>query len=68
MKQVQHILADLGYSPGPIDGSMGADTVRALSAFQRDRKIAVTGRVTPDLLREIKRITGRDLAASAARP
>jgi peptidoglycan hydrolase-like protein with peptidoglycan-binding domain len=68
VKQVQQILADLGYAPGPVDGSMGAETVRALGAFQRDRKITVTGRITPDLLREIKRVTGRDLAASAARP
>lgn len=68
VKQVQQILADLGYAPGPVDGSMGAETVRALGAFQRDRKIAVTGRITPDLLREVKRVTGRDLPTSAARP
>jgi len=68
VKQVQQILADLGYAPGPIDGEIGSETERALSAFQRDRKIAPTGRITPDLLREIKRVTGRDLAASVARP
>jgi peptidoglycan hydrolase-like protein with peptidoglycan-binding domain len=68
VKQVQEILADLGYAPGPVDGSMGSDTVRALSAFQRDRKIAATGKISPELLREIKRVTGRDLAAIGARP
>jgi peptidoglycan hydrolase-like protein with peptidoglycan-binding domain len=64
VKQVQQILADLGYAPGPVDGALGDETERALSAFQRDRKIAQTGRITPELLREIKRVTGRDLAAT----
>lgn len=68
VKQVQQILADLGYAPGPIDGAMGEETQRAVSAFQRDRKIAQNGRITPELLREIKRVTGRDLAVTAARP
>jgi peptidoglycan hydrolase-like protein with peptidoglycan-binding domain len=68
VKQVQQILADLGYAPGPIDGALGEETQRALSAFQRDRKIAQTGRITPELLREIKRVTGRDLASTASRP
>lgn len=68
VQQVQQILADLGYAPGPIDGAMGSDTERAVGAFQRDRKIASTGRITPDLLREIKRVTGRNLASGALRP
>jgi peptidoglycan hydrolase-like protein with peptidoglycan-binding domain len=68
VKQVQQILADLGYAPGPVDGTMGDETQRAVSAFQRDRKITQNGRITPELLREIKRVTGRDLAATAARP
>jgi peptidoglycan hydrolase-like protein with peptidoglycan-binding domain len=68
VQQVQQILADLGYAPGPIDGAMGSGTERAVGAFQRDRKIASTGRITPDLLREIKRVTGRNLASGASRP
>ncbi|MGH6826117.1 peptidoglycan-binding domain-containing protein [Methyloceanibacter sp.] len=68
IKQVQQILADLGYAPGPVDGTMGDETQRAVSAFQRDRKIAQNGRITPELLREIKRVTGRDLSATASRP
>jgi peptidoglycan hydrolase-like protein with peptidoglycan-binding domain len=68
VKQVQEILADLGYAPGPVDGAMGDETQRAVSAFQRDRKIAQNGRITPELLREIKRVTGRDLAGTLKRP
>jgi peptidoglycan hydrolase-like protein with peptidoglycan-binding domain len=57
--KVQKILADLGYAPGPIDGEMGANTASAISAFQRDRNIAETGQITPQLLDELRRVTGR---------
>lgn len=67
VKQVQQILADLGYAPGPIDGALGSATGQAMKAFQRDRKIAETGRISPELLREIRRVTGRDLTGVASR-
>jgi peptidoglycan hydrolase-like protein with peptidoglycan-binding domain len=67
VKAVQQILADLGYAPGPIDGAMGSATERAVKAFQHDRKIAETGQISRELLREIKRVTGRDLAGVASR-
>jgi peptidoglycan hydrolase-like protein with peptidoglycan-binding domain len=66
VRAVQGVLADLGYSPGPIDGAAGEATKRAISAFQRDRKMAQTGRITPELLVELKRVTGRDLTKLAA--
>lgn len=68
MKAVQQVLADLGYAPGPVDGAMGASTTHAITAFQHDRKIRETGRITPELLRELKRVTGRDLTKTAAAP
>jgi peptidoglycan hydrolase-like protein with peptidoglycan-binding domain len=67
VKAVQQILADLGYAPGPVDGAMGSATEHAVKAFQHDRKIAETGSIGPELLREIKRVTGRDLAGVASR-
>ncbi len=66
MRAVQQVLADLGYAPGPVDGALGEATTRAIRAFQHDRKIAETGRITPELLRELKRVTGRDLTKMAA--
>jgi peptidoglycan hydrolase-like protein with peptidoglycan-binding domain len=66
VKAVQQVLADLGYAPGPVDGAVGEATTRAVNAFQHDRKIAETGRITPELLRELKRVTGRDLTKMAA--
>jgi peptidoglycan hydrolase-like protein with peptidoglycan-binding domain len=61
VKSVQHVLADLGYDPGPADVAMGASTKTAIEAFQKDRKIAQDGRITPSLLREIKRVTGKSI-------
>jgi len=66
VKAVQKILADLGYAPGPVDGTFGDKTTRAITSFQHDRKIAETGKITPELLRELKRVTGRDLTKLAA--
>jgi len=61
VKRIQQVLADLGYDPGPADGEMGGTTKTAIEAFQKDRKIAQDGRVTPSLLREIKRVTGQSI-------
>jgi peptidoglycan hydrolase-like protein with peptidoglycan-binding domain len=66
VKAVQQTLADLGYAPGPVDGALGGATARAISAFQHDRKMPETGRITPELLRELNRVTGRDLTKTAA--
>jgi peptidoglycan hydrolase-like protein with peptidoglycan-binding domain len=68
VKAVQQVLADLGYAPGPVDGAMGASTTHAIRAFQHDRKLRKTGRITPELLRELKRVTGRDHTKTAAAP
>jgi peptidoglycan hydrolase-like protein with peptidoglycan-binding domain len=59
VKAIQQVLADLGYSPGRVDGEMGDATAGAISAFQRDRKIAETGKITPELLSELERVMGR---------
>lgn len=65
--RVQQVLAELGYAPGAIDGAWGENTAEAVRAFQRDRNMAVTGTITPELLAEFQRVTGRDLTRTAAR-
>ena len=65
--RVQQVLAELGYTPGTIDGDWGQNTADAVSAFQRDRNMAVTGTINPELLSEFQRVTGRDFARTAAR-
>lgn len=62
IKEVQQVLADLGYTPGPIDGTSGSETRKAVSAFEKDRGLKPSGEISPKLLGELKRITGRTIA------
>jgi peptidoglycan hydrolase-like protein with peptidoglycan-binding domain len=62
VEAVQGVLADLGYAPGPVDGVMGEATRKAISAFERDRNLPPKGEVTPSLIREIERVSGRALS------
>ena len=65
---VQQVLAELGYRPGAIDGAWGTRTADAVKAFQRDHDIAETGRITPELLDEVQKVSGRDVTKTAANP
>ena len=47
VKQLQDILRDKGYDPGPSDGVMGAKTRDALSQYQQAQGLPVTGHVDP---------------------
>ena len=49
-KQVQRLLADRGYDPGPADGLVGKRTIRAIKEFQQDRKLRVDGEPSVALL------------------
>lgn len=50
---VQSALAKLGYSPGKIDGRMGAQTKIAIRTFEADRGWPITGEMTEALLQEL---------------
>ncbi len=39
--QIQQALRTAGYNPGPIDGIVGASTMEAVNAFQRDKGLPV---------------------------
>lgn len=58
---VQRALNDYGYGPVKVSGSFGAETVSAIQKFERDRKLPVTGQISPRLLRELAALTGRPL-------
>ena len=49
-KRVQSGLKAYGYYNGTIDGVVGPDTKAALSKFQKDFDMKVTGTITPDVL------------------
>ncbi len=47
--KAQRELAQLGYDPGPVDGTMGPRTRAAIRAFERNRGLPATGVLTDDL-------------------
>ena len=55
---VQTGLAELGYSPGPVDGVLGEQTKQAIREFERHRRLRVTGEVSDKLIRELHKMTG----------
>ena len=58
---VQRALNDFGYGPVKATGNYGPETVSAIQKFERDRKLPVTGQISPRLLRELAALTGRPL-------
>jgi Putative peptidoglycan binding domain len=58
---VQRALNDYGYGPVKATGVYGAETVAAIEKFERDRKLPVTGQISPRLMRELAALTGRPL-------
>jgi hypothetical protein len=49
----QKLLATKGYDVGAADGSLGPRTVRALRAFQTDRKIRISGQLDRATISEL---------------
>ena len=56
---MQFLLWREGYSPGAIDGAMGAGTSRAVYAYQRAIGIAADGLAGPRTIRALRRGVGR---------
>ena len=56
VRTVQEGLARLGYSPGPVDGVLGAQTREAIRRFEQDRNLTPTGTITEALVREVTRV------------
>jgi peptidoglycan hydrolase-like protein with peptidoglycan-binding domain len=59
MRSVQRMLRDVGYDPGPIDGSRGGRTASALSSFQRDKGLERTGTLTAPTLQALSTTAAR---------
>jgi hypothetical protein len=54
IKDLQAQLKEFGYDPGTIDGKWGTKTELALKKFQRDNKLAATGKLDEDTKRMIE--------------
>lgn len=73
---IQQDLATLGYEPGNTDGELTTKTVVAISKFQAEHDLDVTGEVSPQLAGVIKAAikqqnapaSGADAQAAAAAP
>jgi peptidoglycan hydrolase-like protein with peptidoglycan-binding domain len=58
MRIVQTGLAELGYRPGPINGTMTKQTEAAIRAFEKDRGLKPTGMISAPLLAELRKMAG----------
>ena len=58
VRQMQSMLASLGYDVGTPDGFAGNQTKAAVSAFQTDHGLPVTGSFDPATMRTIREVAG----------
>jgi hypothetical protein len=58
---VQRALTEYGYGQLKPTGAIGADTQAAISKFERDRKIPVTGQMSDRLVRELIAMIGHPI-------
>ncbi len=66
VREVQSLLASLGYDPGPIDGKPGRRTTAAIRRFQSKYGLTENGRISPALIKGLWGVTSaRDLEAPA---
>jgi hypothetical protein len=66
-RQVQRLLSNLGYRPGPIDGRPGTLTHDAIRQFQKDHGLAPTGSISSGLIATL-RLAQREQFAATIRP
>lgn len=58
---VQRTLTEFGYAQLKPTGVAGTDTQAAISKFEKERKLPVTGQVSDRLVRELAAVTGRPI-------
>ena len=57
----QRALTEYGYGQLKPTGLIGADTQAAITKFERDRKLPVTGQMSDRLVKELSAMTGRPI-------
>jgi peptidoglycan hydrolase-like protein with peptidoglycan-binding domain len=58
---VQRALTEYGYGQLKPTGAIGSDTQAAISKFERDRKLPVTGQMSDRLVRELSAMIGHPI-------
>ena len=51
---VQKLLAEKGFDPGPSDGLLGRQTIDAISAYQKEAGLPVTGQIDNGLVTALR--------------
>lgn len=64
-QEMQTLLADLGFDPGPADGRPGAKTIQAIREFQKSRGLKVDGAASLALIGQLRDALKQKTAASA---
>jgi hypothetical protein len=59
VQQIEKLLADLGFTPGPQDGVMDEATAEAIRSYQQAAGLPEDGAATPALLEELKAVSGQ---------
>lgn len=62
--EIQRLLTQLGYDPGPADGVYGPQTRAAIEAFQRHEGLPVDGQVSDALLAHMEMVVSAHATAS----
>lgn len=63
---IQSMLTELGYRPGPVDGAIGDRTRQAIRRYQSNTGLAVDGHPSESLRQHLRVTTGSSAPASAA--
>lgn len=66
LMEIQRLLAESGYDPGPVDGLMGPRTEQAIRRYQQAMRLPETGQATRGLLQHLQKTVARN--RPAARP
>ncbi len=62
LTEIQQLLTDLGFDPGPVDGRVGNKTNTAIRLYQATLGLKVDGEPTDHLLAHLRTVTGDETA------
>ena len=58
VQEIENLLGELGFTPGPADGVMDAATAEAIRTYQQAAGLPEDGRASPELLEELRAVAG----------
>jgi hypothetical protein len=59
VQEIERLLAELGFAPGPQDGVMDTATAEAIRAYQQAAGLTEDGQPSPELLDELRAVSGQ---------